>query len=181
MQGHGRRKGFCSGPVGSCEESSGTLTLFHAQNSGWPVSSPSHHSLDIEASILKSSWPLWHLVFLCRPMWMVPSEPPLSVHPSHQFLTAGIPRDFPRAAFHLPSDGKPALTGPDQQISLLSEGLSYTFCKEVWTPALGGDPFQFVHPLLLSLSARVQYRVSLYFLVTPLSEFNCSLYLASLV
>lgn len=67
---------------------------------------------------------------------MVPPEHLLSAHLSYQFLIAYAPQDFPRAAFCLHSNSKLALTGAHQQ------GVELHLCREVWTPALGGDPFK---------------------------------------
>lgn len=46
-----------------------------------------------------------------------------------------------------------------------TQGAGLHLCQEVWTPALGRDPFKSALP----------YRVSLYLMAMPLSELNCPL------
>lgn len=121
--------------------------------------SPSHSSFDVETNVLKPPCTLWHPDLLCRSMWMVPPEPPHFAHSGHLFLIAYTPCDFTRTAFCLCNNSKPILTGEDHQTSLLPSGLSVTG-KEIWTPALGGESFESVFPLVLTLSPRVHYRVS---------------------
>lgn len=83
------------------------------------------------------------------------------LHPHHS-LPALSPV-LPRVAYCLPTNSRTTPAWPNQWNSLLSSGWNHSFSNKAWFPS------KFVFPWILSLSLRVQHRISFY-----LSFFLCS-------
>lgn len=98
----------------------------------------------------------------------------------YSLLTACCPPALHRAASQLPRNCRAAQVWETNLISGLCNGGA-----KLTVPSLrrsehqhwwGGSPSKFVLPMVVFLSPRVPYKISLYFIVSLLSQFNSPLY-----